>query len=173
MVLGTPGMPAALAALYGNHVGAQFHRLERVFQRAHGGNAQHPGLLEALNGLTVRTATITDGSQAVLDGQIHALRSIFLEHVEIEAEIAATRSFDHPLDLGLQLIRRNGRPGQKSESPGAGAGNHQIGIRHPAHRGLHNGVATAQGIGQRRLQVVTHRRSPAAVLFAAIIALAS
>ena len=166
-------MPPAFTALHSDHVRAQFHGLDRMFQRAHGRDTQHPGLFEAFDGLAIRPPAITDGSQAVLDGQIHALRGVFLEHMKIEAEIAPPRSLDHPLYFSLQLIRCKGRTRQKPEGTGPGAGNHQIGVRHPAHRGLHDGVATAQGIGQRRLQVLAHRPSPAAVLFASIMALAS
>ena len=167
------GMPAAFTALNRDHVRAQLNRLERMLECPHRRNAQHPGLLEALNGVAIRPAPITDGTQAVLDRQVHALRRVLLEHMKVEAEITATGGLDHALDFGLQLIGSDGRPRQKPESPGTGAGDHQIGVRHPAHRGLHDGVAATQGVGQRRLQILTHRRSPAAVLFASIMALAS
>src|SRR5690606_31015151 len=117
---------AALAALDGDHVRAQLDRLERMLERTYRRNAQHAGILEALDGVLVRAATVAHRTQAVLHGQIDTLGSVILEHMEIETEVAATGGGNHLLDLTFQLLGGDGRPSQKTEAAGARGGDHQV-----------------------------------------------
>src|SRR5205814_394683 len=79
----------------------------------------------------------------------------------------------HREQLGARLVRRHHRCAEEAERPGVGAGNDQLRLRYPAHRGLDNRRGAAEPLDQNRVERISHQLSPACFLLALAIALAS
>ena len=57
------------------------------------------------------------------------------------------REFLHSQNVPLHFVGRDSCPSQETESAGVAASCHQFRIGYPAHRGLNNGITTAQKCG--------------------------
>ncbi len=151
------GVAAAFAALHRDDVRPQFNGLDRVLDRADRGHAQDARVLEALDHFFVRATAVADGAHlvAVLDGDVDDLHRAGLEHVKVQAEILVGERLGLE-DGGFHLGGGHHRPSEKAEAPGVAGAGHHVGIGHPAHGRLHDGIFAAEQVAQRGVKDVAH-----------------
>ncbi len=166
-------MPAAFAALYIDHVDAQFDHLLRMFDRADGGDAQDARILETADHLGIGATAKADRAHLILVGedQLDNLVGAGLKAVEVDAE-GLVGAFAHGEDFFARFVRRHHRCAQKTERACIARPDHQRRLGDPAHRGLDDRPAAAKPFGQYGVQRIAHH-SLACFLFASAIFLAS
>ena len=152
-------MSAALAALDGDHVGAEFHRLDGMLQRADRRHADDAGLLQSPDRAGVRAATVGDRANLVPDNGIKHLVGVGLEHVEVDPEgLLGPRL--HVEDRFLDLAGLDGGAGQEAEAAGIAGRSRQLRVRHPAHGRLHHGIGAAQKVAKDGVKRPFHEVLP-------------
>lgn len=149
-------MATALAALDGDDVRAQFHGLDRMLDRPDRRHADDTGVLQPLDRLGVRATPIAHRPHLVLDHHGDDLLGVRLEHVKVDAERLVGLCLDGK-NFALHRSRRRGRTAIEAEAARIAGRGGQIGIGHPTHGGLNDGIGTTQSVAKLCMKTARHR----------------